>query len=255
MKNALDKIAQLAGAAAVTRSEQDLALWRKWKASRASGDLSKLLDQMNPLIQREVSKWSATLARPLLEAEGKRLAAEAFGDYDASRGAALGTHVATRLQKMSRLSYSNQNVARLPENKILMFHTFNVAHSKLEDQFGRAPTSDELADELGWSMKHLTQFRKQTAHQERLESGGNEETGGSGGSLFEAEEADHTVDFIHHDLPPMQKAIFEHLTGYAGTKVLSNQEIQKKLGLTQGQYSYVKKRLVDHIEGVTAGRR
>lgn len=248
----LNKIARLAGTAATTRAEQDLALWKKWRATRSPVDLSRLLDQMNPLVQREVLKWSATLAKPLLDAEGKRLAVEAFDSYDPSRGAALGTHVANRLQKMSRLSYSNQNVARLPENKLLMFHTYNVAHAKLEDAFGRTPTSDELADELGWSMKHLTQFRRQTAHQELLESGGSE---GEGGPGFEAEETDHTVDFIHHDLPPTQKAIFEHLTGYAGTKMLSNQDIQRKLGLSQGQYSYQKKLLVDRIENVYAGRR
>lgn len=253
MSITLLKVAQLAASAAQTRGEQDLVLWRKWKNTRADADLSKLIDQMTPLIIREVNKWSGSLARPLLEAEGKRLAVEAFQDYDPNRGAGLGTHVATRLQKMSRLSYSNQNVARLPENKMLMFHSYNVAHSKLQDELGRPPTADELTDELGWSMKHLTKFRQQIAHQELLESGGTE--GEGAGDLAEADEQDHLVDFIHHDLPPQQKAIFEHLTGYGGTKRLSNQDIQKKLGLTQGQYSYLKGKLVTHIENVHAGRR
>ena len=52
----------------------------------------------------------------------------------------------------------------------------------------------------------------------------------------------------------MQKGIFEHLTGYGGAEILSNQAIQKKLGLTQGQFSYVKAKLLTHVEAVHAGK-
>jgi len=237
--------------AASERAEQDLALWRAWKRSPIDANLSALLRQVGPLIQRETNRWAGSLARPVLEAEGKRLAVKAFETYDPNRGAALGTHVANTLLKVSRLSYSNQNVARLPENKMLQFHTYSLAHAQLSDELGRPPTTDELADHLSWSIPHLERFRKDISHQELLESGGASE---GTGSLFEADEQDHTVDFIHHDLAPMQKLIFEHLTGYGGAKVLSNQEIMKKLGLTQGRYSYLKRQLVNHLERVTAGR-
>lgn len=247
----LKNVAKLASTAAVSRQDQDLALWRKWKQAPTDANAQALLKAVDPLIQREVNKWSGSLARPLLETEGKRLAMEAFHNYDPNRGAALGTHVVNQLQKMSRLSYANQNVARLPENKMLQFHAFTLGHSTLQDQLGRPPTVDELSDHLGWSTKHLSRFRQETGHQELLESGGTE--GVSGG--FVAEESDHTVDFIHHDLPPRQKAIFEHLTGYGGTEILSNQDIQKKLGITQGQYSYDKKKLLDHVEAVNSRRR
>lgn len=253
MTRALDKIAKLAADATPTRSEQDLALWRTWKRTPTDANLSAILRQLDPLIQREASKWAGTLARPLLETEGRRLAVEALHDYDPSRGAAVGTHVVTRLQKMSRLSYANQNVARLPENKMLMFHAYNLGHSHLEDELGRVPTTDELADHLGWSIPHLTKFRREISHQEMLESGGAAESGSAG--LFEADEQDHTVDFLHHDLAPQQKLIFEHLTGYGGAKILTNQEIQKKLGLTQGQYSYQKKQIVDRAAALHKGGR
>lgn len=250
----LERVAQLAASAATTRGEQDFALWQAWKKSPTDANLSALLKQVDPLIQKEASKWSGTLARPLLETEGKRLAVEAFKTYDPTRGAGLGTHVSNSLRKMSRLSYANQNVARLPENKMLMFHSYNLANSHLSDALGRAPTTDELADHLGWSIPHLTDFRKQIGRQEMLESGGAAGEGNAG-PAFDADETDHLIDFIHHDLPPTQKAIFEHLTGYGGAPVLSNTEIQKKLNLTQGQYSYNKQKLVSHLETVTSGKK
>jgi DNA-directed RNA polymerase specialized sigma subunit len=184
----------------------------------------------------------------LLESEGKRLAMEAFHSYDPNKGAALGTHVVNQLQRMSRLSYANQNIARLPENKMLLFHGFNVAHSELADTHGRAPTVDELADHLGWPIHKVEEYRKSIGRKELLESGGLFETGDAG--LYDADKQEHVVDFIHHDLAPQQKAIFEHLTGYGGAEQLSNQEIQKKLGLTQGQYSYAKAKLIEHVEKV-----
>lgn len=251
----LERIAKLASTAASTRGEQDFALWQAWKRSPTDANLSALLKQVDPLIHKEVNKWSGTLARPLLETEGKKLAVESFHSYDPARGAGIGTHVSNGLLKMSRLSYANQNVARLPENKMLAFHSYNLAHSELQDDLGRAPTTDELADHLGWSIPHLTDFRKQISHQELLESGGTSTGEGNAGQLFDADETDHTVDFIHHDLPPTQKAIFEHLTGYGGAKVLPNHEIQKKLNLTQGQYSYQKKKLLDHVDNVVGGKR
>lgn len=251
MSHVLERVAKLANTAVQSRGETDLAMWHRWKKEPTDTNASALLQQVNPLVQREVNKWAGTLARPLLETEGKRLAMQSFHNYDPNRGAALGTHVVNQLQKMSRLSYANQNVARLPENKMLLYHSYNLSHSQLQDELGRAPTTDELADHLGWSIKHVENYRKDIGRQEMLESGGTES---SGAGLYTADGDDHMVDFIHHGLPPVQKGIFEHLTGYAGAEVMSNQDIQKKLKLTQGQYSYQKAKLLAHVEAVHSGK-
>lgn len=249
----LDRIARLAKSANETRSERDLALWKAWKRNPSDAAASALLAQVAPLISREASKWDQTMARPLLETEGKRLAMQAFHGYDPSKGAALGTHVVNQLQRMSRLSYANQNVARLPENKMLWFHAYHRADARLGDELGRSPTTDEIADELGWSIPRVEEFRRSIGRRELLESGGHDDSGASG--LHDDARQDHTLDFVHHGLPPTQKAIFEHLTGYAGAETLSNTQIQRKLGLTQGQYSYQKARLIEHVSNVQNGKR
>lgn len=242
-----------AGAPQGSPRELDLAAWSAWKDKPTDANASALLAQVSPLIHREVQKWAGTLARPLLETEGKRLAMQAFSSYDPAKGAALGTHVVNQLQRMSRLSYANQNVARLPENKMLLYHAYNVAHADLSDASGRPPTIDELSDRLGWPIKKVEEYRRSIGRRERLESGGLFEASDAG--LYGEDEQDHLVDFIHHDLAPPQRLMFEHLTGYGGAERLSNQDIQKRLGLTQGQYSYMKKQLVDHVSAVQGGRR
>lgn len=239
--------------AATGRQEADLAAWKAWKAKPTDANATALLAQVAPLIHKEANKWAGTLAKPLLETEGKRLAMQAFHSYDPDKGAALGTHVVNQLQRMSRLSYANQNVARLPENKMLLYHAYNVAHSELADEHGRAPTTDEIADRLGWPIKKVEEYRQSIGRREMLESGGLFESSDAG--LYDEDKQDHLVDFIHHDLPPQHKLIFEHLTGYGGAEVLSNQQIQKKLGMTQGQYSYAKAKLIDRVNAIHEGRR
>jgi DNA-directed RNA polymerase specialized sigma subunit len=241
-------LAGIAKLASTGRQDADLAAWHAWKAKPSDVNASALLAQVSPLIHKEVNKWAGSLARPLLETEGKRLAMQAFHGYDPNRGAALGTHVVNSLQRMSRLSYANQNVARLPENKMLLFHSYHLAHSELADAHGRAPTTDELADRLGWPIGKVEEYRRSIGRREMLESGGLFESSDAG--LYDQDRQEHLVDFIHHDLPAQQKLIFEYLTGYGGAERLSNQEIQKKLDLTQGQYSYQKAKLIAHVEKV-----
>lgn len=227
---------------ATEAKQKDLELWQAWKRSGSPQDLQKLLDQMKPIINREVSKWAPAMSRSLLEAEGKRLAVQAFRDYNPSAGTALSTYVASRLPKLSRTVYSNQNAARLSEANALLFHAYNSANTRLSDTLGRDPTRDELADELGWSMKKLQQFQRQAGRKEYVESEDHPDAG---------DDVDqYLVDFIHHDLPPLQKQIFEHLTGYRGAPKLGNAAIMKRLNLTQGQYSYQKGLLVKHIQEV-----
>lgn len=222
--------------------DKDLALWREWKKTNSPLVLQQLLNQMNPIINREVNKWSNAMSRSLLEAEAKRLAVEAFKEYDPKKGVALSTFVASRLPKISRMVYSTQNTARLSESNALLMGTYNTAVVSLQEKHGRDPTSEELSDHLGWSPKKLKTFQKQVNRKEFIESEEHPELGG--------EESDNLIDFIYHDLNPTQKKIFEYSTGYMGSPVLSNPEIMKKLKITQGQLSYQKTQIVKIVEKV-----
>jgi DNA-directed RNA polymerase specialized sigma subunit len=224
--------------------EADLAAWKTWNKTHSDAAMSEVLRLVDPLIQKETNRWTGTLARPLLELEAKRLAVEAIQSFSPTGGAALGTHVVNRMKKLSRLSYSHQNIARIPEYKTLKFHSFNLANSALQDKFGRDPTDDELTDELGWPKSYLENYRK-SFRKEFIESG---ETP----PIFDAKSEDSgMVDFMFHDLTPIQKKIFQHTTGYAGMPVLNNPDLMKELKMTQGQLSYQKRRLVDHIALLT----
>lgn len=228
-----------------TVKNADLEAWRRWKKSGSSVDLQLLLNQMNPIILREVNKWSAAMSRSLLETEAKRLAVEAFKAYDPNKGVALSTFLASRLPKLSRLVYSNQNVARLSETKTLLFNAYNTAHNDLYNQHGRDPTNEELADSLGWSKRKLEQFQRQAHRKEYVESEDHP---------YSENGEDYLVDFIYHGLTPLQQSIFEHSSGYMGKPKLSGKQMMAKLKITQGQLSYQKNLITKAVENATHGR-
>lgn len=227
-----------------TRQDQDLELWREWKRTGSTASLERLLTRLQPLIYREVSKWQAAVPQAALEAKAKLLAAEALRTYDPSRGAAIGTHITSRLRKLSRSVYPYQNIARLPENKQLMYNTFTVATNQMTDTLGREPTVDELADNLAWTSKKVQEFKKAFGMRELVESAGV-------GASFHNDRADTVnktlMDFFYHGLPQEDKDLFADITGYGGRKSLSNSQLISKYRISQGQLSYKRRKYVDAL--------
>ena len=229
-----------------TKQQEDLELWREWKRTKSPVTLELLLRNLAPLINREVGKWGATVPRVALESKARILTIEALENYDPNRGAAIGTHVTNRLRKLSRFVYPYQNVARLPENKQLLFNTFQVAQNKLYDEHGRDPTVEEISDELGWSKRKVTDFQLSFGRRELVES--------EGAFIDDDPATTGLVDFYYHGLSPDDKRLFEDITGYGGKRPLSNSQLMSKYGLTQGQLSYRKRKFIDQIKRIQEGR-
>jgi DNA-directed RNA polymerase specialized sigma subunit len=227
-----------------TTGDKDIELWKKWKKTQTPTNLSPLLDQLGPLINKEVSRWSGAISSVPLTIEAKKLAVEALHSYDPKYGAALGTHVTNRLQKLSRLVYSSQNLAKLPELALLRINTLNSAKKELESRHGREPTIDELADHLSWSAKSIKKLN-QFQHSENVESLGSLPISGNA-------EDDGNIVYIYHGLAPADQKLFEHLTGYGGAPRLNTKQLAKKLGMNVGQINYSKKKLTTKIQEMLA---
>jgi len=228
-----------------TQQQRDLELWREWKKTKSPVTLELLLKELTPLINREVGKWGATVPRVALESKARILTIDALEKYDPHRGAAIGTHVTNRLRKLSRFVYPYQNVARLPENKQLLFNTFQVAQNKLYDEHGREPTVEEISDELGWNKKRVQDFQMSFNRRELVES--------EGAFIDDDSSTSGLVDFYYHGLSPEDKSLFEDITGYGGKRSLSNSQLMTKYKLTQGQLSYRKRKFIDHIKRIQGG--
>lgn len=220
--------------------DKDIELWKAWKKSPSEQTLTPLLKQVEPLINKEVNRWSGAVSSVPLMIEAKKQAIEAFHTYDPKKGAGLGTHVSNRIQKISRLVYSKQNLARIPEQEQLRTNAYRNAERELESNLGRPPTIEELSEHMSWPGAAIKKVRKMI-HTENIESVGSMPISGH-------TEDDTLLNYIYHDLAPHEQLLFEHVTGYGGTKKLSTPDMLKKLKMTQSQFSYAKKKLIDKVK-------
>lgn len=237
-------------AAPASRKAKDRELYDRWKRSRSPQDLQALLDQLKPVIAREVNRWAGSLARPTLETKAKALAVKAIKNYNPAMGATLSTHVTNQLQKLSRVVYTHTQAARLPEHKAVAMTSFNAAHEMLNSELGRTPTVLELSEHLGWSKARTSEFQKAYQRKELLTSG---EFRPSAFAVNDYQQ-DPMVDFVYYDMSPANQQLFEHITGYGGAKVMSNKDLMEKFDLTQGQLSYRKRKLINMVKAATGGR-
>lgn len=232
------------------RKDRDMELWETYKKDPQPENLQALVRQLDGTIQSQVNKWAGNLPRPYLEARAKALAVEAIDTYKPGR-AALNTHVTNRLKKLSRDVYTHKDAVRVPEHKQLKINTMLRAQRELMSEHGREPTAQELQDHLGWSPAMVSSVQA-SMNSELLES---EDVGGGlfeRQSIWAPDNDDAIVDMVYFDLSPQDKQIFEHSTGYGGKPVLSNTELREKLGITQAQLSYRKRKIVDRLKSATS---
>ena len=221
--------------------QDDIAAWNKWKSTGARDDLGVLFNRMEPVIQKEVSRWaSGPVARPVLNLEAKKISLKAFNTFDPSK-AKLNTHLTNNLKGLSRIVYTHTNPARMPEHQVLKLSTFTNARMSLEEQLGREPTTQELSEDLLWSPREVERYQGQ------LRTGySTSQPLPPGFERYDAEKV--FVDFVYNDLVDQDKLVFEHTTGYGGKPILSASELIAKTKMTQGQISHSKRRIRRMVE-------
>jgi len=225
----------------IYNKQDDINAWSQWKKSGDRRDLGYLFNRLEPIIQKEVSRWaSGPVARPVLNLEAKKLSLKAFDTFDPSK-AKLNTHLTNNLKGLSRIVYTHTNPARMPEHQILKLNTYLTAKQVLEEELGREPTSQELGENLAWGQgevdRYSGQIRTGYSTSQPLPPG------------FDRYDADKVfLDFVYNDLVDQDKLVFEHTTGYGGKPVLSAGDLTKKTKMSQGQISHSKRRIRKMVE-------
>jgi DNA-directed RNA polymerase specialized sigma subunit len=224
-----------------SRADKDIELWKQWKSSGNKSDLTNLFNQIDPVIQKEVSRWAnGPVARPVLNIEAKKLSLKAFENFNPA-SSKLNTHVTNNLKGLSRIVYTYANPARLPEHQTLKLGNFISTKHELEEELGREATTGELAESLAWSNNEVARL------QGELRVGYSTSQPTPQG--FDKFNADRTMlDFIYNDLVDQDKLVFEHTTGYGGKDILAAKDLIKLTGMTQGQISHSKRRIKKMVD-------
>ena len=221
--------------------QKDSELYSQWNKSKSKQDMANLLKALNPLIQKEVNRASGSLPKAVLEAEAKKWAIEAIKKYNPNSGTQLSTYVTHYLQKVRRLNYEHQNLARIPESRHLEYGAFKNGLETLRDQLSREPTDTELASHLNWKPYAVKKF-KGMLYEDHFESGSERPTENQ---RFDFEKT--KFDYIMGHLDDQEKVIMKSLMA-PEKKKKSSSDLAKELGVNQNRLSYLKSKLKKKIK-------
>lgn len=217
---------------------KDTALYNQWAGNKSKKNLTALVDHLSPLIYKEVSRAAGTLPIAALNAEGKNWAIKAIHTYDPSKGFALSTHVTNYLQRVRRMNYKYQHVAKLPENMKMEHHLYSNAIAQLTDQLNKDPTEEEIASYLGWSKGKVVKFKERTFSD--LIDKGDDNTE----EIDKYSDENLLMNHIIAQMSPEEKTILN----YKGK--ISATELADKLGVNNNRLNYLQNKLITKIKNL-----
>jgi len=206
-----------------------------WKGKPSDANFDAVLKKADPVINSALQSYAG--GDKGLHSRAKLLAARAIKSYDATKGTKLRTHLMTQLQPLSRTHRERTQVVRVPERVTADLYKMRQEEQRFKDQFGRSASDSELSSATGLSRKRLMHVRK-FARGEMAESG---LVGDEGEILYpgvsKPDPEQVLIEYVHHDLDPIDQTILEHRSGLYGKPVLSNNDIAARLRLSPGAVS------------------
>lgn len=199
----------------------------EWKNTGDSTKRDELIHSLDGVINTGLKSFGG--GDNTLKTKAYLLASKAVDTYNPSRDARLETHVYNNLRRLTRFRNERSSAIHIPENvRADSTKVFGFIDS-FRNEHGREPSLTEISDETGLSYKRINRAR-QTGSEKNL-------------SQFETEKGDVLVgekrsyadiwkDYIYYDLDPVNKKIFEWLTGYQGSPVISKKEIAERLDMS-----------------------
>jgi len=207
-----------------------------WKKSPSKENMGRVVREADSIINNAMTSYSGGVP---VRSQAKVLVSNAVRKFDPNKGTKLSTYLHTQLQPLQRVARKRVDIVRVPERTQMELEKLRTAEQEFIDTEGREPADSELSDQLGISLKRIKYLRQK-------------ETGTKAESLYEPESEEATryspgvsrktaeevwVDYVHHDLGPIDQKILEWRTGYNGKEILSNNEIARKLKMTPAAVS------------------
>lgn len=227
------------------QSGLDMA-YERWQTNQTPAGMRDLLDAAKPILSKALVSYGGN--DKMLLPRAKRLAINAFRNYDPKKGTKLRTYLYIQLQPLQREYMKRIAPISIPERVQLDQYKLHKAEQEIRDMKGRDPGDDELSEKTGLSAKRIAHIR---AFAKGLVSEGQilePERGGKLPGTDKVNAEDIWIEYVHHDLDPIDKKILEWKTGLYGKDILSTNEIARRLKITPGAVSQRASKIAMKIE-------
>jgi RNA polymerase primary sigma factor len=166
--------------------------------------------------------------------------------FDPRKGAKLSTYAAWWIKQAIKRALANQSkTIRLPVHVVDKLFHLRRTSVKLEETLGREPTDEELAEELGYAVARVRQWRKAAIRPVSLEAPVGEDRDTSIAEIIKDERADtpyeqleeKTVGSMVHQmvgtLDQREQTILRLRFGLDGDDKKTLEEVGQQFGVTR----------------------
>lgn len=228
----------------------DLTPYEAWQAAPSPDTLSAVVDSLAPTISSVVASMGGS-GDPRITARARVIAAKAVQTYDPEHGASLPTWVTQQERQLSRDIRKSRSVLTIPDGVKRDAYAIYRAEAQFEDEHGKEPTLEELADVSKISVKRIQDVRRKMMH-EGQETASDTDTQYqiAGAPMDFSQEA---MDYVYPELDRKDKLVLEYMTGYNGHRPKDNKWIMQKLGLNDVQMSRRRMRIITKLREAIEG--
>jgi DNA-directed RNA polymerase specialized sigma subunit len=226
--------------------------YSQWQNAQTQQNLRRVIDAASPVISTAMTSYAG--GDRALRGRAKALAAKAVKSYDPERGTKLGTHLMIQLQPLRRSFTQRMLPVSMPERVQLELSRLNQAEDVFKQTHEREPSDEELSDELGLSKRriaHLRKFSRGAVSESQLRDPESGEAYQPGTAQVTPE--DVWLEFVYHDLDPIDKKIMEWKTGLYGKSRLGTSEVARRLNITPSAVSQRAAKIANKLEELKHG--
>jgi len=214
--------------------------YNAWRQNPGPEANSRLLQVIDPVISQATQVYGGVSKNsPLLRSQARLEAVHALQSYDPDRSS-LRTHLMSRLRRLQRLGAQQAHVISVPEQVIFDRRELEDTVTALEEDLGREPTDDELADKMGLSAKrvaYIRQGRMPIAISQAQQTRDGVEQALPAHTVVGQPSQDDWSDLVYYDLTPTDKLIYDYLAGKHGRQTRATSDIARALGITPSAVS------------------
>jgi len=219
------------------KKSRELELWKRWKANgEGPEDLRPLLKSFRPMIRSKVNVYKGKVKMipdSAIESEFQLRFVDALRSYDPEKGS-LGTYIFRYLDKAKRFIVENQNIGRIPENRVYKIKQFSVARDELAEDLGRTPVTKEISERLGWSLAETGRMEAELRN-DLLSQGFEDDP-----YALAPSKSEEVLRLFKYELTGNEREVYEYLTGHGKPQTSSTGDIARAMKIPDYQVSRLK---------------
>jgi hypothetical protein len=220
------------------REQRELQMWHDWNNSGRQPDkLRPLVRSLQPLVTNRLKIYEHQIREippGAIRSEFSDQLLRSLETFDPNKGR-MKTWVTGQFRKVNRFINTYQNPARIGEKRIGNITKFKTAVQDLQEQLGRYPSAQEIADHAKMPINDVGMLQTELR---RAHPAG--QFGEADPTTFRMSRTQEMLRLLPADLTPEENAVFERVHGLHGQRVQGTGDIARALKMSAPKVSRLK---------------